>query len=209
MNLNLTQMAQDEVAFRFESDEDRKEFWELYIENGGSTEYGRNLFNLASTNIIKLFRYQGTKEITYIDIYRDGLLTWTQIKGLYNMNKDVNIADKIIKELSNEYGFKTINKIEEAISLLQSHGYKVEAPYTDPTDEEICERVKAENEKAGYVVDWKDEYGNKYFINYDHTEKSYEYSSRRSYEMIGLVYTTKQIAETIVDELNEGRFVRV
>ena len=56
----------------------------------------------------------------------------------------------ILKETINLYGFiLTMDTINQAISLLESHGYKVEAPYGDPTDEEVVARVKAENEKAG------------------------------------------------------------
>ena len=42
----------------------------------------------------------------------------------------------ILKETINLYGFiLTMNTISQAISLLESHGYKVEVPYVDPTDE--------------------------------------------------------------------------
>jgi nitric oxide synthase oxygenase domain/subunit len=125
------------------------------------------------------------------------------------VNKDVNIADKIIKELSNDYGFKTINKIEEAISLLQSHGYKVEAPYTDPTDKEICERIRHENEKAGWTADWSDFSCVKCVIYYSNEEKKWFYWELVESEIIGMTYTSIEIAETIVAELNEKRFVRV
>ena len=37
MRLNLRQLAESNITFRLETDEDRAEFWELFIKNRGCT----------------------------------------------------------------------------------------------------------------------------------------------------------------------------
>ena len=116
----------------------------------------------------------------------------------------------ILKETINLYGFiLTMDTINQAISLLESHGYKVEAPYGDPTDEEIYERIRHENEKAGWTADWDKLIDEKYYILYSHRINRYTKECAISCRSLSETYTTKEIAEQMVDELNEGRFVRV
>ena len=103
----------------------------------------------------------------------------------------------------------TMDTISQAISLLESHGYKVEAPYVDPTDEEICERIRHENEKAGWTADLDEIIDKKYYILYSHRINRYTKECVFSCRSLSETYTTKEIAEQMVDELNEGRFVRV
>ena len=116
----------------------------------------------------------------------------------------------ILKETINLYGFiLTMNTISQAISLLESHGYKVEAPYVDPTDEEICERIRHENEKAGWTADQDKLIDEKYYILYSHRINRYTKECAISCRSLSETCTTKEIAEQMVDELNEGMFVRV
>lgn len=79
--INLRQMAQDEIIFRFESNADKREFWELYIKNSGD-RYNNHISNFA-----KLWRCEDGK--LYIDNYKYNLTheyypTWTEIKDLTN-----------------------------------------------------------------------------------------------------------------------------
>ena len=99
------------------------------------------------------------------------------------------------------------SQTHQAITLLQSLGYKVEAPYTEPTDEEICARILTENKKINYVPDWSSA-SEKYQVTLDTDRNTYRLASRIYTKDIGVVYTTKEIATQIVVELNEKRFER-
>ena len=37
MNINLRKLAESNITFRFETDDDRAEFWDLFIKNRGCT----------------------------------------------------------------------------------------------------------------------------------------------------------------------------
>lgn len=101
------------------------------------------------------------------------------------------------------------SQTNQAITLLQSLGYKVEAPYTEPTDEEICVRILAENKKIGYVADTKNS-DSKYYIYYDNDYNKYKYDYMKYSKLFFvMIYTTQSIASQIVVELNEKRFERV
>ncbi len=213
MKLNLRQLAQSNITFRLETDEDRDEFWELFIKNIGCTfnNHRSELLNYA-----KLWEDESGK--LYIHNYkyitgRELVSTWTEIKERYmkdneiaefiekitpRMEVDIEAIDKI-KELDNKH------KINQAITLLQSNGYKVEPPYTQPTDEEICERIKAMNEEVGYSPDCSK---SRYIIAQYNTGL-YEATTVITVKSLGTVYTTQSIAKQITEELNEKRFVRV
>ena len=217
MRLNLRQLAQSNITFRLETDEDRAEFWELFIKNRGCTfnNHRSELLNYA-----KLWEDESGK--LYIDNYkyimgRELVSTWTEIKEKYMNDKeiaefiekitprmeiDIEAIDKI-KELDNKH------KINQAKLLLEQNGYTLTPPYIEPTDEEICERIKAENEKVGYVVDWNDEEEQKFFIYFDNNLKEWDFDAKRVNKIPGVTYTTQSIAQQIVAELNEKRFVRV
>lgn len=101
--INLRQMAEDEVVFKFESDEDKREFWELYIENNGSKYSNRNLTDILmqdNTTHFKIFIYHN--EIFYAYSNNSWKYpTWTQIKERYKM-KDwtedkSRVGDRIVK----------------------------------------------------------------------------------------------------------------
>ena len=124
-----------------------------------------------------------------------------------NLQVDVNTkkireAIELIKEFEKEV------KLKDAITLLQSLGYKVEAPYIPPTDEEICERLRFENSKISYVPDWSST-SEKYQVTFDTDRNTYRLESRIYTKNVGVVYTTKEIATQIVVELNDKRFERV
>lgn len=145
-------------------------------------------------------------------------LTWTDMKEIYGMKtiKDLKVSiqidaitDKVIEAIESIEELEKKVKIKEAITLLQSQGYKVEAPYKEPSDEEIVARVKWENEKIGYVADWNDFDECKYTIIYNYENYKYELDGRGYRKAIGEIYTTKEIACKIIDELNEKRFERV
>ena len=217
MRLNLRQLAQSNITFRLETDEDRAEFWELFIKNRGCTfnNHRSELLNYA-----KLWEDESGK--LYIDNYkyimgRELVSTWTEIKEKYmndkeiaefiekitlRMEVDIEAIDKI-KELDNKH------KISQAKLLLEQNGYTLTPPYIEPTDEEIIARIVAKNEKVGYVADWNDGSMDKYYVYYNYSGEEYNYGSRQTCEILGVTYTTQSIAKQIVAELNEKRFVRV
>ena len=105
-----------------------------------------------------------------------------------------------IKELDNKH------KINQAIALLQSNGYSITPPYIQPTDDEICDRIKSMNEEVGYVADFS-VVDNKYYIYF--VDNKYDYGGSQTCKILNTPYTTQSIAKQIVAELNEKRFVRV
>ena len=217
MRLNLRKLAQSNIIFRLETDEDRDEFWELFIKNRGCTfnNHRSELLNYA-----KLWEDESGK--LYIDNYkyimgRELVSTWTEIKEKYmndkeiaefiekitpRMEVDIEAMDKI-KELNNKH------KINQAITLLQSNGYTLTSPYIPPTDDEICERIRVENEKARHFADWNNLEEGKFFIYFDNNLKDWDYDFKKVVEILGTPYTTQSIAKQIIAELNEKRFVRV
>ena len=147
---------------------------------------------------------------------RELVPTWTKIKEKYmndkeiaefiekitpRMEVDIEAMDKI-KELNNKH------KISQAITLLESQGYTLTPPYIQPTDEEICERIKAMNEEVGYSPDWSKS-ADKYFIYFSTFNNRWEVTTNTLNRVLGVTYTTQSIAQQIVAELNEKRFVRV
>ena len=110
------------------------------------------------------------------------------------MEVDIEAIDKI-KELDNKH------KINQAITLLQSNGYKVEPPYIQPTDDVIIARLKIDNKKHNGIFN--------YYIFYS-SRGEYTWGADGDDErVLGVTYTTQSIAKQIVEELNEKRFVRV
>ena len=216
MNINLRKLAESNITFRFETDEDRAEFWELFIKNRGCTfnNHRSELLNYA-----KLWEDESGK--LYIDNYkyimgRELVSTWTEIKEKYMNDKEIlkptdykQFAENIAKILTKSLNIIEENKIEVAKKLLQSNGYKVEPPYIPPTDSEIIARIVAENEKVGYVADWNNLEEGKFYIYFDNNLKDWDYDSKKVVEILGAPYTTQSIAKQIVEELNEKRFVRV
>ena len=213
MKLNLRQLAQSNITFRFETDEDRDEFWELFIKNRRCTfnNHRSELLNYA-----KLWEDESGK--LYIDNYkyimgRKLVPTWTGIKEKYmndkeiaefiekitpRMEVDIEAMDKI-KELNNKH------KISQAITLLESQGYTLTPPYIPPTDDEIIARIVLENQKVGFLNSRTDD---KCYICYkdNYWKRGYEDINNR---VLGVTYTTQSIAKQIVAELNDKRFVRV
>ena len=141
---------------------------------------------------------------------RELVPTWTEIKEKYMNDKEIaEFIEKItprmeaiakIKELVNKH------KINQAITILQSLGYTLTPPYIQPTDEEICERIKSMNEEFGYVADFS-VVDNKYYIYF--VDNKYDYGGSQTCKILNTPYTTQSIAQQIVAELNEKRFVRV
>ena len=209
MRLNLRQLAESNITFRLETDEDRTEFWELFIKNRGCTfnNHRSELLNYA-----KLWEDESGK--LYIDNYkyimgRELVSTWTEIKEKYMNDKEIaEFIEKItprmevdieamekIKELNNKH------KINQAITLLQSNGYTLTSPYIPPTDEEIIARLKIDNKKHNGIFN--------YYIFYS-SRGEYTWGADGDDErVLGVTYTTQSIAQQIVAELNEKRFVRV
>ena len=209
MRLNLRQLAESNITFRLETDEDRDEFWELFIKNRGCTfdNHRSELLNYA-----KLWEDESGN--LYIDNYkylmrRELVPTWTEIKEKYMNDKEIEkLAKNIYKALTNTITDNQ-NELSQAIALLQSNGYKVEPPYISPTDDEICERIRVENEKARHFADWNNLEEGKFFIYFDNNLKDWDYDFKKVVEILGTPYTTQSIAKQIVAELNEKRFVRV
>ena len=209
MNLNLHQLAQSNIIFRLETDDDRDEFWELFIKNRGCTfnNHRSELLNYA-----KLWEDESGK--LYIDNYkyimgRELVSTWTEIKEKYMNDKEIEkLAKNIYKALTNTITDNQ-NELSQAIALLQSNGYKVEPPYIPATDEEIIARIVSENQKVGYVADWNNEDEQKFFVYFDNNLKEWDFDAKRVNKILGVVYTNYTISRQIVEELNEKRFVRV
>ena len=92
-------------------------------------------------------------------------------------------------------------ELNQAKVLLEKNGYKVESPYIQPTDEEIIARLKIDNKKHNGIFN--------YYIFYS-SRGEYTWGADGDDErVLGVTYTTQSIAQQIVAELNEKRFVRV
>ena len=98
------------------------------------------------------------------------------------------------------------NELSQAIALLQSNGYTLTPPYIQPTDDEICDRIKSMNEEVGYVADFS-VVDNKYYIYF--VDNKYDYGGSQTCKILNTPYTTQSIAKQIVAELNEKRLERV
>ena len=132
------------------------------------------------------------------------------MKEIINPTNIEQFAESIAKILTKSLNIIEENELSQAKLLLEQNGYKVEPPYIQPIDEEICERIKAMNEEVGYVADWNDESIGKYYIVYGNAYRNYtSMYSNSTVKSIGVTYTTQSIAKQIVEELNEKRFVRV
>ncbi len=223
MKLNLRKLAQSNITFRFETEDDRDEFWELFIKNRRCTfnNHRSELLNYA-----KLWEDESGK--LYIDNYkyimgRESAPTWTEIKEKYMNDKEIaesiyrkiatTIKEDIDKNIVNELIDRTFmilkeNEIEVAKNILQSLGYTLTPPYVQPTDEEICEKIKAMNEEVGYSPDWSKS-ADKYFIYFSTFNNRWEVTTNTLNKVLGVTYTNQSIAKQIVEELNEKRFVRV
>lgn len=197
--ISLRKMAEDEVVFRFESDEDSREFWDLYVKNDGNMDGNRSLSVLRKHKTWNLWIYKEYYKITF-NAYSDerNIPSWTEIKERYRekLNVDINeVVENSIRIMKNV-------EIENARKLLELYGYKVEAPYQEPTDEEIIERIKFENEKAP-----QSDIELNCYIYKKHGD--YNMWNSREYKILGVIYTTQSIADKLVAELNEKRFERV
>ena len=183
--------------------------------------YGFEIGDILDATIYNSEFYKVTNNGSNYLIHKNTACEYAQIKEKYMKDKEIaefiekitpRIKEEIdnsieaidkIKELDNKY------KIEIAITLLEQNGYTLTPPYIEPTDEEICERIKAENEEVGYENNWNDGSTDKYYIYYNYSGEEYDYGSRQTCEILGVTYTTQSIAKQIVAELNEKRFVRV
>ena len=117
----------------------------------------------------------------------------TKVKNIIIIDGDQFVEDK--REL----------QTHQAITLLQSLGYKVEVPYVPPADSEIIARIVSENQKVGYVG----KPDNMWYIRMTDEMEFLVSRDWVGYRSIGVTYTTQSIAQQIVEELNEKRFVRV
>ena len=98
-------------------------------------------------------------------------------------------------------------ELNQAKVLLEKNGYTLTPPYIPPTDSEIIARIVSENQKVGYVADWNNS-SNKWYV-YLGGSKCWFYTYKMWDKVLGVTYTTQSIAQQIVAELNEKRFVRV
>ena len=216
MRLNLHQLAEDEVVFRFESDEDRIEFFKNIDSITTESSWEIDYVVINNKNGITFYRDKSLVNKYYP--------TWKEIKEKYMKDKEITesiyrriattIKEDIDKNIVNELIDRTFmilkeNEIEVAKDILQSLGYTLTPPYIPPTDEEICERIKFENEKARHLADWNNLEEEKFFIYFDNNLKDWDYDFKKVVEILGTPYTTQSIAKQIVAELNEKRFVRV
>ena len=204
MRLNLRQLAQSNIIFRFETDDDRAEFWHLYVEQNGNMDGNRNRKMLNRHDCWELWIYSEYDKVTFnVVTNNNNIPTWTETKEKYMNDKKIeNLAKNIYKAVTNTIT-DNHNELSQAIALLQSNGYTLTPPYTQPTDEEICERIKAMNEEVGYENNWNDGSTDKYYIYYNYSREEYDYGSRQTCEILGATYTTQPIAQQIVAELNE------
>ena len=141
-----------------------------------------------------------------LDFYKSSgytITSYSDWKERYRM-KDIDVSIQVdvntknIKEVIESIKeFEKEVKLKDAITLLQSLGYKVEKP--KPSDEEICETLRRENEKICYVAD---NHESKYYIGITKEGKYIVNSDWHGYRDIGIVYTTKEIAEKVCKELN-------
>lgn len=193
MKLNLHQLAEDEVVFRFESDEDRIEFFKNIDSITTEPSWEIDYVVINNKNGITFYRDKSLVNKYYP--------TWKEIKERYMNDKEIEkLAKNIYKALTNTITDNQ-NELSQAIALLQSNGYKVEPPYISPTDEEIIARLKIDNKKHNGIFN--------YYIFYS-SRGEYTWGADGDDErVLGVTYTTQSIAQQIVAELNEKRFVRV
>ena len=161
--------------------------------------YGLELGDVLDATIYNSEFYKVTNNGSNYLIHKNTACEYAQIKQKYMDDKEMEAIDKI-KELDNKH------KITQAIALLQSNGYSITPPSIEPTDEEICERIWVENEEVGYVADFS-VVDNKYYIYF--VDNKYDYGGSQTCKILNTPYTTQSIAQQIVAELNEKRFVRV
>ena len=64
--------------------------------------------------------------------------------------------------------------------------------------------ILEENEKANWVARWDDGEQEKYFIYYDNLDNLYEFDVSYNNKFVGAVYTSLEIAEELVDKLNNN-----
>ena len=292
IKLNLRQLAESNITFLLETDEDRDEFWHLYVEQDGNMDGDRSRERLNRHDCWELWIYSKYDKVTFNVVTNDNNVpTWKQIKEKYmndkmylksiavrfentkqreaierkfmdngfeiyglnfkevgykgyaedsycianlsdyglkdktiisyeefiggnNMNDNEilkptdykQFAENIAKASTNSLKLITENELSQAKLLLEQNGYKVEPPYIQPTDSEICERIKSMNEEVGYVADFS-VVDNKYYIYF--VDNKYDYGGSQTCKILNTPYTTQSIAQQIVAELNEKRFVRV
>ena len=131
------------------------------------------------------------------------------MKEIINPTNIEQFAESISKVLTNSLNLITDTELNKAKVLLDKNGYTLTPPYIPPTDSEICERIRVENEKARHFADWNNLEEGKFFIYFDNNLKDWDYDFKKVVEILGTPYTTQSIAKQIVEELNEKRFVRV
>lgn len=209
MKLNLRQLSESNITFRLETDDDRDEFWGLYVEQDGNMDGDRSREMLNRHDCWELWIYSKYDKVAFNVVSNDNtILSWTEIKEKY-MKLNIEYTNGEISNMEVVIENNAESELNRAKVLLEKNGYKVELPYIQPTDEEICERIEAMNEEVGYVADWNNSNMNKYFIRFDNEYKEYTYTFTDYKRNIGAIYTTYEIAQQITEELNEKRFVRV
>lgn len=92
-----------------------------------------------------------------------------------------------------------MQKITDAVTLLNDHGYKV--AYS-PSLKQIYDRITDENKAIGYTPNWDDGDELKYTIEFSHVDKSYAPSCYIYLEKLGTIYSTREIVMKIIDEIN-------
>ena len=168
--------------------------------------YGLELGDVLDATIYNSEFYKVTNNGSNYLIHKNTACEYAQIKEKYMKDKEIeNIAKNIYKALTNTIA-DNHNELSRAIILLQSNGYSITPPYIQPTDDEICERIKSMNEEVGYVADFS-VVDNKYYIYF--VDNKYDYGGSQTCKILNTPYTTQSIAQQIVAELNEKRFVRV
>lgn len=179
--LNLRQLAESNITFRLETEEDVKEVLELtdLKQNESLLEFSYITLNKDYT-----FTFYN-KDYEHNPYYP----TWTEIKERYVEVKITNqaiipllqsiekpntklkelyseqevIVDKIDtvrhfcnRKLIEELTEKLIENMKHVEIELMRLNILEKLPYIEPTESEICERIKFENDKVDYSQDWND-----------------------------------------------------
>ena len=179
--------------------------------------YGFEIGDILDATIYNSEFYKVTNNGSNYLIHKNTACEYAQIKEKYMKDKEnAEFIEKItprmevdIEAMEKIKGLNNKHKINQAITLLQSNGYTLTSPYIPPTDDEICERIRVENEKARHFADWNNLEEGKFFIYFDNNLKDWDYDFKKVVEILGTPYTTQSIAKQIIAELNEKRFVRV
>ena len=199
------QMDLKSIAVSFENTKQRGEIERKFMENGFEI-YGLNFKKVGYKGYTKKYDCianlsdYGLKDKTIISY--EEFIRGNNMKEIINPTNIEQFAESISKVLTNSLNHITDTELHRAKVLLEKNGYTLTPPHIQPTDEEICERIKAMNEEVGYSPD-------KYFIYFSTCNNRWEVTTNTLDKVLGVTYTTKSIAKQIVAELNEKRLVRV